>query len=481
MAAIYLRIYEDDLAQLPQEWGGKLRLCAGALVNYFRSQANRWHTITIAELTKILMEFSHELVRVACRELTKLGIIDRQHHRLNPRAWQYRLVRDNDIEEPVTTCRESESAPVTTCRESERAGVRISEGKENLGSAPVTTCRESERAGAGIPEGKENLGSAPVITSRSKRKIESVDRERYEWEIAVGEPFPAFLQWRAKDYEKQSGSLGSAPEANAESEFYNNPQRASRLYQQFLRRAQAVIENEKQQLAAGNIPVLPSEYLQVAPPEPEKIMNDLQTLIDAGAQVQLPSEHPAARKVVPYQEYQSLADAERGKSQRAKLPSKSKSAFHASNITTTLGDEGSLPGALDSCPSQNDGDVLERSVVDSSTTTDSGHAAEDAKIEANQSQNFSTYMAPVIERIKLKVKLQEQGISTKTLPDCSIETLRKLSSGQTVPKKVGLSVPETKASQSANRDAIEKRVASKERRLFTQEQKKLAEEEEYPF
>lgn len=471
MPAAYLRIYQDDLSQFPHSWGGKLRLCAGALVNYFRSQAsNRWHTITIAQLANILMEFSHELVRVACQELTKLGIIDRQHHRLNPRAWQYRLVRD-DVEEPVTARRDIEE-PVATCSESDRVGIRIPNDEEY---EPVSTCRESKSdwADVRIPKDKEKLESAPVINRRPKRKIDSAGRERYEWEIAVNEPFPAFLQWRAKDYEKQSGSLGATPTANAESEFYNNPQRAARLYQQFLRRAQVVIENEKEQLAAGNTPVLPSEYLQVAPPEPTKIMNDLQTLIDAGAQVQLPSKHPSDRKVVPYQEYQSLVDAEWGKSQTEKLPWKS--TYHASNVTESSVIKENLPGAVDSCPGQNS-DVLEGS----SANIGSEQSAADSSTEVEANQSLSSYMAPVIERIKLKIKLQEQGqgVPTKDLPDCSIEALRKLS-GQISLSTAGSPTRETEGPQStrdANWDAIEKNVAEKERKFFTQ-QRNVADEE----
>ena len=51
MTEKHLRAYDKDLALFPHSWGGKLRLCAAALVNYFRNQnQHRWHAITIGEL-----------------------------------------------------------------------------------------------------------------------------------------------------------------------------------------------------------------------------------------------------------------------------------------------------------------------------------------------------------------------------------------------------------------------------------------------
>lgn len=306
------------------------------------------------------------------------------------------------FQRPSHNSAEGESVAFENGNVDQEGGCQQSRLVENGGGTQLTDNIENGKEGSSRKQkvvGSDQCSgrASPPVQNKTvkrpppvkKRGPEPEQREKYEWEIAVGEPYPTFLQWRAKHYEKQEGSLASVPLSNAESEFYNNPERASRMFKEFLKRAQAVVENGKQAVAAGNVPVLPSEFLSVADPEPAQVMADLQQLMNAGAQIALPAQHPAQRATVPNREYKSLADAERGRCESATI-----------GPVVTIGILGS-----DSDP---EGPALEES-ADSGVPADSGvqESLEETvvKEQAEQPESEPEESAPSIEVLQDLYKL----------------------------------------------------------------------------
>lgn len=92
---MFVILYQDLLNLIPHTATKNTRMCAAALLNYFKNQKVRWHTITIAQLQeKLLGQYGKDCVAKATALLAEAGLVERQHHRLNPRAWQYKCVCD---------------------------------------------------------------------------------------------------------------------------------------------------------------------------------------------------------------------------------------------------------------------------------------------------------------------------------------------------------------------------------------------------
>ncbi|MBD2771195.1 hypothetical protein [Iningainema tapete] len=67
--------------------------CAAELLNFFRNQREGWFTITIDELVETFLgQWGRHAIRKALELLHELRLIDRRHHRLNARAWQYQYL-----------------------------------------------------------------------------------------------------------------------------------------------------------------------------------------------------------------------------------------------------------------------------------------------------------------------------------------------------------------------------------------------------
>ncbi len=92
MASLFVIIRKDFLDLLPGRNSDSVKQCAAALLNFFRNQRQGWLTINIPQFSEILFEqWGKEAIRKALELLSDEALIERKHHRLNGRAWQYRL------------------------------------------------------------------------------------------------------------------------------------------------------------------------------------------------------------------------------------------------------------------------------------------------------------------------------------------------------------------------------------------------------
>ena len=111
----FITIRQSNLELFPSDASRNTRLCAAALLEYFKyqfRQRKNWFTITIAELRERLLEqFGKDAISKACSLLDELGLVVRRHHRLNPRAWQYKYVATNSATVVETSATVVETSP----------------------------------------------------------------------------------------------------------------------------------------------------------------------------------------------------------------------------------------------------------------------------------------------------------------------------------------------------------------------------------
>lgn len=87
----FLVIRADLLELIPNEVGSACRQAASALLNFFKNQRTGWLTLNLTQLhDTLLKQWGKETVRRAAEVLADCGLIERKHHRMNGRAWQYR-------------------------------------------------------------------------------------------------------------------------------------------------------------------------------------------------------------------------------------------------------------------------------------------------------------------------------------------------------------------------------------------------------
>ena len=114
------------------------------------------------------------------------------------------------------------------------------------------------------------------------------------WEIAPGEPYPVFLNWRAAGMARQEGHWQENAYRFSYSEFYNNRTRTTKiLWPEFLEALKQVTLNAQQALALGMQAILPSWFIEKPVPtieSAEQVMANLQAIISQGAQVALPQK-----------------------------------------------------------------------------------------------------------------------------------------------------------------------------------------------
>lgn len=123
-------------------------------------------------------------------------------------------------------------------------------------------------------------------------KTNGVSGQQEIWEIAPGEPYPVFLNWRAAGMAKQEGHWQENAYRFSYSELYNNRLRTTKiLWPEFLQTVEQVTDSARQALAAGMKAVLPSWFVEKQAPTIEsaqQVMDDLQAIIGQGAQVAMP-------------------------------------------------------------------------------------------------------------------------------------------------------------------------------------------------
>ena len=125
-------------------------------------------------------------------------------------------------------------------------------------------------------------------------KVSSRQAKQEIWEIAPGEPYPVFLNWRAAGMSKQEGHWQENAYRFSYSEFYNNRVRTTKiLWPEFLATVKQVTFASQQALAVGMQPVLPSWFIEKPAPTLEnaqQVMSELQAVIAQGVQVAMPQK-----------------------------------------------------------------------------------------------------------------------------------------------------------------------------------------------
>lgn len=112
MASIFVILRKDFLDMLPGRNTDSHKQCAAALLNFFRNQREGWLTINIQQFQDILFDqWGKNTICKALEMLCSEGYIERKHHRMNGRAWQYRTVKAikqmPKVEDPETLVREA--------------------------------------------------------------------------------------------------------------------------------------------------------------------------------------------------------------------------------------------------------------------------------------------------------------------------------------------------------------------------------------
>lgn len=162
-----------------------------------------------------------------------------------------------------------------------------------------------------IPEKERPIKTKQAVKGKSSR--DSYVREKRIWEIAIDEPFPVFLSWRAnKHYKPQGERWETDCYAHAYAEFYNNPTKTTNvLFPQFMREVRTITERINQgqinNVEAAN--VLPSWFIEdlpeASPENIKQLMDNLQAVMDRGVRVLLPHNSPSPSDItVPLEQVQ---------------------------------------------------------------------------------------------------------------------------------------------------------------------------------
>jgi hypothetical protein len=87
----FLVIRQDLLELIDSKIGKACKQAAAALLNFFKHQRSGWLTLNLTQLQETLLhQWGRETIRKAAAALANCGLIERKHHRMNGRAWQYR-------------------------------------------------------------------------------------------------------------------------------------------------------------------------------------------------------------------------------------------------------------------------------------------------------------------------------------------------------------------------------------------------------
>ena len=168
------------------------------------------------------------------------------------------------------------------------------------------------------PVKKNHSGGGSRV--RKKRNIESTNQDEHPvqevWEIAPGQPFPVFLNWRANNhYKPQGGKWESDAYGNAYAEFYKNRQKTTYvLFPLFMQEVKGITERVYQAQCVDAVAAnsLPSWFMESLPsPTLENVyqlMENLDTVIQGGVRVVLPNKAPTPSSLtVSYEEAQETA------------------------------------------------------------------------------------------------------------------------------------------------------------------------------
>ncbi|MEM8777985.1 MAG: hypothetical protein AAGF26_03750 [Cyanobacteria bacterium P01_G01_bin.49] len=171
--------------------------------------------------------------------------------------------------------------------------------KEQLSEKPNISEKDNCRRSSEVRNNRNNevSGNLPSPPIRVKRTIEQ-NAVQEVWEIAIGRPFPAFLNWRASiHYKPQGGKWETDAYGNAYSEFYRNREKTTAvLFPQFMNEVRGITEKVHQAQSCDAIAanVLPSWFIEslpdATPENVSQLMKNLDAVIERGTRISLPSK-----------------------------------------------------------------------------------------------------------------------------------------------------------------------------------------------
>ena len=283
--SLFYREHKELLEHLAPNTKTRVICCAAKLINIFTRWSNwkrpiyktGWVYHRLADLREeLLEEHSIHVIREAIALLERLGFLDK---RKNSRAdnWrngqdrthQYLLRTDRiltalnqlfgddadqtletnqfikpespsvppectaDIDEPHTQIPPTDSCTTSLSQDKEK-DIEIKNEAIPLTDASVNDAKASLNLATG------KVGKHPVKTNIPP---ESLEREKYEWEISVGEPYPDFIRWRGNiHYKPQGGHWAADAFGHAVAEIHKKTQTAPGLvrwmWQTFLKYAE---------------------------------------------------------------------------------------------------------------------------------------------------------------------------------------------------------------------------------------------------
>ncbi|MGB3654024.1 MAG: hypothetical protein WBA41_22830 [Rivularia sp. (in: cyanobacteria)] len=182
-------------------------------------------------------------------------------------------------------------------RENEKEKINSFENNPEKSNPPVEIEKQFAISSAINPNEKNEDNYRRSSQVRGKRNSEQYVTQEV-WEIAIGNPFPAFLNWRATiHYKPQGGKWETDAYGNAYSEFYRNREKTTAvLFPQFMNEVRGITEKVHQAQSSKAIAanVLPSWFIESLPdPTPENVrqlMENLDAVIKRGTRIALPSK-----------------------------------------------------------------------------------------------------------------------------------------------------------------------------------------------
>jgi hypothetical protein len=283
--SLFYREHKELLEHLAPNTKTRVICCAAKLINIFTRWSNwkrpiygtGWVYHRLADLhEELLEEHSIHVIREAIALLERLGFLDR---RKNDRAdnWrngqdrthQYLLRTDrittalkqlfgDDADQTLETTRFVKSQSPSVLPESpsdiDEAHTQIPPADSYTTSLSQDKEKDIEITNEAIPPTDASVNDAEASLNQAPGKVgkhpvktnippKSLEREKYEWEISVGEPYPDFIRWRAhKHYNPQGGHWAADAFGHAVAEILKKTQTAPGLvrwmWQSFLNYAE---------------------------------------------------------------------------------------------------------------------------------------------------------------------------------------------------------------------------------------------------
>lgn len=331
----FLRIGQDDLDLIPAEYPRNLRMCACALLNFFRNcqHFEGWWPISLDKLRKhLLYQFGRDAISQAAEVLHKHGLVLRKHNRLNKRAWEYKFnvpkrpkpdtTGDSAtvVERSATVAEDSTTvADYSTTIDIDRSGDRSKDhslqerseselinGEERTKPKPKLKVKSDVGINTPPPEKpkEELLQPEKDIHEGKCSEPPARDSEKYEAALRLLED-RIFLHWweeRVKKTEFGTTQLVMAPSAFVKQTIRNKPDAALDMFEAFQNEMSARVENVNLRQASGGI-VSAEEQEAIATIAPYAHTQITTPALPAAPEAQPVSSAPEGGNADAYREY----------------------------------------------------------------------------------------------------------------------------------------------------------------------------------